>query len=161
MQRMSTPDCTLRPAAPADLPVLAALYADTARRLGPQCYTPEQVEAWVRFGAVTPAFHDYVLGATSWVLQSAAGELLGFSGVDDAGEVRSFYIRADHTRQGLGSRLLRHVLADAQARGLARFTAWATPFSLPVFRREGFALERVVREPFEGVLFDRYRVGRG
>jgi GNAT superfamily N-acetyltransferase len=110
---------------------------------------------------VTPAFRDYVLGATTWVLQSAAGEVLGFCGVDGAGEVRSFYLRADRTRQGLGTGLLRHALAQAQSRVGGRFTAWATPFSLPVFEREGFHLERIVREPYQGVVFDRYRVARG
>jgi translocation and assembly module TamB len=34
----------------------------------------------------------------------------------------------------------------------------ATPFSLPVFGRAGFVLVRTVREPFQGVMFERYRV---
>jgi putative acetyltransferase len=156
-----TPDWHLRPANEADVPVLAALYADTARTLGPGCYTPQQVAAWARFAADGPAFHAYVTGATTWIAQQAAGAVvLGFCGVDDSGEVRSLYVAAGRTRQGLGSTLLRHALAVARQRGLQRFQAWATPFSLPVFQRAGFVLERTVSEPFQDVLFERYRMQR-
>jgi N-acetylglutamate synthase-like GNAT family acetyltransferase len=64
-------------------------------------------------------------------------------------------------RVGLGSALLAHALADARQRGLSRFAAWATPFSLPAFHRAGFALAQTVREPFQGVIFERYRVVSG
>jgi putative acetyltransferase len=154
------PGWHLRTAATADVPALAALYADTARALGPSCYSPQQVAAWAAF-AEGPDFHDYVTGATTWIAQQdASGALLGFSGVDDAGEVRSLYVDALHTRRGIGSTLLRHALAVARQRGVARFSAWATPFSRPVFQRAGFALESTVREAYQGVVFERHRLVR-
>jgi putative acetyltransferase len=157
-----TPGWHLRCAAAADVPALAALYADTARALGSWCYTPQQVAAWVAFAADGPAFHAYVTGATTWIAQQdSGGEVLGFCGVDDGGEVRSLYVAAPRTRQGIGSTLLRHALAVAEQRGVRRFSAWATPFSVPVFRRHGFRLERTVHEPFEGVMFERHRLVRG
>ena len=61
----------LRRATAADVPLLAALYAQCARTLGPQVYTSQQVAAWVSFGADTPTFRDYVLGATTWVAGEA------------------------------------------------------------------------------------------
>ena len=61
----------------------------------------------------------------------------------------------------LGSALLAHALADARLQGQTRFAAWATPFSLPVFGRAGFALAHTLREPFQGVMFERYRVAIG
>jgi putative acetyltransferase len=156
------PDWSLRQATEADVPRLAALYADTARSLGAWCYTPSQVQAWASFADDAEAFRDYVMGASTWVAQrtGAEAELLGFCGVDAQGEVRSFYVQAGCTRRGLGTALLRHALAVAQQRGMQRFTAWATPFSRPVFERAGFALVRVVSEPFQGVMFDRYRMER-
>ena len=48
----------------------------------------------------------------------------------------------------------------AQARDTHRLAAWVTPFSRPVFERAGFVLVRTVREAFEGVEFERYRVER-
>jgi len=154
----------LRLATAADVPALAALYADTARALGAWCYTPEQVQAWARFGADTPAFRDYVLQAQTWVATGDAGQVQGFCGVSThgpGGEVHSLYVRAGLGRQGLGSRLLAHAVERAEAQGVQGFAAWATPFSRPVFERAGFVLVQTVREPYQGVMFERLRVERG
>jgi len=150
-------DTLLRLASADDVPALAALYAQAARRLGPQVYTPEQVRAWASFGADTPAFRDYVLRAETWVAEQD-GEPVGFCGIDGHGEVRSLYVRAELTRRGVGSRLLAHALAGSRARGVTRFSAWATPFSRPVFERAGFVVAGTVVEPYQGVLFERCRV---
>ena len=153
-------DTPFRRVASADVPALAALYAHSARTLGPQVYSAEQVAAWQLFAQDAAAFADYVLGANTWVAEDAAGPL-GFCGVDAQGEVRSLYVRAAATRAGLGSALLAHALAEARQSGQSRFNACATPFSLQVFHRAGFALAHTVREPFQGVIFERYRVVSG
>ena len=89
----------LRLAAADDVPALAALYAHTARALGPQVYSADQVRAWQAFGQDTPAFRDYVLRARTWMGEDAKGAL-GFCGIGADGEVHSLYVRADATRQG-------------------------------------------------------------
>ena len=163
----------LRPATLEDLPALAALYANCARTLGPGCYSPEQVAAWASFGDDLAGFADYVLKADTWVAVAVPGlgvdalpgdpdgaAPLGFSGVDDSGEVKSLYVRPDMMRRGLAGQLLALGLGCAQARGHQRFTAWATPFSLPVFQRAGFVMVERVREEFAGAMFERIRVSR-
>ncbi len=150
----------LRLATVADVAALAALYRDTALALGPRVYTPEQVAAWTRSTDDAQRFARYILDAHTWIADDDAGPA-GFCGVavhDGVGEVHSLYVRAALTRQGLGSRLLAHALAQARAAGARRFVAWATPFSKPVFERAGFQLERIVAEPYQGVLFERYRM---
>jgi putative acetyltransferase len=143
-----------------DVPALAALYARTARELGPQVYSGEQVRAWQGFGRDTPDFRAYVLKAQTWLAEDSGGPL-GFCGIGADGEVHSLYVRADATRRGFGSALLAHALAQARQQGIERLAAWATPFSLPVFVRAGFVLVRSVRERYRGVMFERYRVERG
>ena len=162
----------LRLATPADVPALAALYATCARTLGHGSYTPEQVAAWASFGADLAGFAGYVLKADTWVVVAAPGlgtdpqwepadaAPLGFSGIDDCGEVKSLYVRPDTMRRGLAGQLLAHALARAHARGIQRFAAWATPFSLPVFQRAGFVLVERVRAEFAGAMFERIRVAR-
>jgi GNAT superfamily N-acetyltransferase len=155
IQWMSVP---IRLANAADLPTLAALYAAAARTLGPQVYSPAQVAAWASFGTDTEVFRDYILSAQTWV----AGEpAQGFCGIDASGEVHSLYVRADLTRQGLGTRLLAHAMVQARRQGVSRFSAWATPFSRPVFERAGLRLVQTVSEPYQGVLFERYRLEGG
>lgn len=153
-----------RLATAVDVPALAVLYRDTALALGPQAYTPEQVAAWARSTDDLERFARYILDADTWVAQGGEGEggsPRGFCGVavhGHTGEVHSLYVRASLTRQGLGSALLAHALERAHAAGAARFEAWATPFSKPVFERAGFVLQRVVAEPYQGVVFERFRM---
>jgi putative acetyltransferase len=151
------PAPALRLARAADVPDLAALYAHSASQLGPQIYSAQQVQAWQGFGRDTPAFRDYVLHATTWLAEDALGPL-GFCGIGADGEVHSLYVRADATRQGLGSALLAHAMAQARGQGMQQFSAWATPFSLPVFGRAGFVLVHTVRAPYQGAMFERFRV---
>jgi len=148
----------LRLATAADVPLLAALYADAARALGPTVYGPQQVDAWISFGADTPAFRAYVLDAQTWVAEAEGRRVLGFCGIGAEGEVHSLYVHPHATRQGLGSRLLAHALAAARSRGVTRFAAWVTPLSRPVFERAGFVLVDTVQAPYQGVMFERYRV---
>jgi putative acetyltransferase len=163
---MPPPSSSWRLAVPQDVPALAALYALCARTLGPLVYTPEQVAAWQSFGADTAAFADYVLGAATWVMPpQAPGDPAdagpwAFCGVNAQGEVKSLYVRPDQARRGLGSALLAHAIDHARQLGMRRFSAWATPLSRPVFERAGFVLTGVSREPYQGVLFDRFRLQR-
>jgi putative acetyltransferase len=148
---------SFRLATAADVPALAALYRATALALGPQVYTAAQVQAWARSTDDRERFARYVLDARTWIADDAAGAA-GFCGVSvhaGVGEVHSLYVRADLTRQGLGTRLLAHAMARSGAR---RFEAWATPFSRPLFERAGLTLQQVVSEPYQSVLFERFRM---
>lgn len=162
---MSTPQhpaaATLRRATADDVPALAALYAASARGLGPRAYGPAQVAVWAAFAEDAPAFRRYVLDADTWLLASPAAEgagPLGFANVGADGEVHALYVRPGCEGQGLGTRLLRHVLDEARRRGTARFAAWATPLSRPLFLREGFRLVETVHAPYQGVVFERSRL---
>ncbi|MEP6504091.1 MAG: GNAT family N-acetyltransferase [Betaproteobacteria bacterium] len=163
---MTIPAFDWRRAALADVPALATLYRAAALALGPQVYTPEQVAAWASFAVDAAGFERYVLGPETW-LAECEGRVVGFCGIERderaerVGEVRSLYILPGHMRQGMGTELLARSLARAEADGVARFAAWVTPFSRPVFEAAGFVLVRTVAEPFEGTQFERYRVERG
>lgn len=154
------PPVAMRLAAAADVPALAAIYSRAAAVLGPQVYGAEQVRAWESFGRDSPDFRRYILTAQTWIAD-ADGRSLGFCGIDVEGEVHSLYVDPDHGRRGLGSRLLAHALEHMHTQGLAHFEVWATPFSRPIFERAGFALHEVRREPYQGVVFERYRLHRG
>ena len=153
-----------RPATPADVPALAALYRSAARRLGPLVYTPAQVAAWASFADDEAGFRRYVLDADTWVAERGGDSgLLGFCGVDSGGEireVRSLYVDPLASRHGLGGEMLRRTLQRAEAGGGRRFAAWVTPFSRPVFLRAGFEWTQTVQAPFAGTMFERYRVER-
>ena len=162
---MACPPFDWRPARPDEVPALAALYGEAARRLGPAVYTLEQVLAWASFAADDEGFRRYVVDNDTWVACAPGdGGLRGFCGVGEhAGlhEIHSLYVAADHTRCGIGREMLARTLARARDAGATRFAAWVTPFSRPLFLAAGFVLTQTVRAPFAGAMFERYRVERG
>lgn len=173
----------LRRAVAADVPALAALYAAAAAARGPAVYAPEQVAAWVAFGADTPAFRAYVLDGETWVAVATAGlegpggtgrpgRPVGFSGWTGGqapaapepphpwrAELRSLYVEPGLHRRGIGAALLAHGLARAAACGASGVEAWVTPVSRPVFERAGFVRLRTEHQVWGGVVFERQRVG--
>jgi putative acetyltransferase len=147
-----------RLATAGDVPALAALYREAALVMGPQVYSLEQAQAWARATDDMEHFARYILEARTWIAGEAIDGFCGIALHGDRAEVHSLYVRAALTRRGIGGALLAHAMDRARACGAARFEAWATPFSRPVFERAGFVLERVVSEPYQGVLFERFRM---
>ena len=149
---------TIRPAIPADVPVLAALYAASVRALGSAHYTESQVEAWAAF-AEEPAFRSFVLHNDTLVAEDEAG-LAGFAGLGSDGRIASLYVHPRRIREGVASSLLEALLARARAAGLAALTTEASALSRPVFERFGFQLVEVETVERRGVQFDRYLMRR-
>lgn len=151
-----------RPATPADVYTLAALYRDCALRMGPLVYTPEQSRAWAASAEDEAGFRDYVLKADTWIAERVGDtRVLGFCGASRDGELReihSLYVTPPMTRRGIGAAMLRRTLQRTEHEGATRHAAWATPFSKPVFLAAGFALAQTVQAPYQGVMFERYRV---
>lgn len=149
----------LRAATAADVPTLAALYADAVRTTGPQAYTPEQVEAW-RAAADEPfSFRLTVLNADVLVAEGASG-IVGFCGLRADGYVSALYVRGDRQRQDVGAALLARLVAEAEVRRMARLFTEASAFSRGLFARHGFVLVEVERVERRGVPFDRYVMAR-
>ena len=151
-----------RPATPADVWTLAALYRDCALRMGPLVYTPEQSRAWASSAEDEAGFRDYVLEADTWIAERVGDtRVLGFCGASREGDLReihSLYVTPPMTRRGIGAAMLRRTLQRTEHEGATRHAAWATPFSKPVFLAAGFVLAQTVQAPYRGVMFERYRV---
>ncbi len=144
-----------------DLPALATLYRDAAAAYGPSAYSPAQVAAWRAVPDDEARFARWILDADTELALDDDGRPLGFCGVHLAsGHVHSLYVAAGHGRHGIGSSLLARALLRAGAAGCGRQDAWATPFSRPVFLRASFRLVETVQAPFNGVMFERYRLER-
>jgi len=140
-----------------DAPALAALFAAAVRGAGPQHYTPEQVEAWAA-AAATPGFPLATRNVTL-VAEDPSG-VVGFAALRPDG-VDALYVHPDRMREGIGTMLLRCLLAEAEARGIDRLWTEASAFSRPVFERHGFAVAEVETVVRRGVRFERFRMVRG
>lgn len=155
-QTQITSPARISPLREQHIPDLLALFEQSVRRLGPEHYSPEQVEQWAQ-GARHPGLASQLREHHGWVMEQE-GMPLGFVTLSDDGHLSLLYVSADHQRQGLGGLLLEQALQAASQLGLHNLTTEASAFSLALFLRHGFeqaGLETVERG---GVSFVRHRL---
>ncbi len=169
---MAAPEHSLRRAVDADLPVLAALIAASARELSRGDYTPGQVEGALTgaFGVDTQLIRDgtyfviecegRIAGCGGWSRRKTlfgsdaradrdAGEL---DPATDAAKIRAFFIHPDFARRGLGTALLERCERDAVAHGFRRFELMATLPGVRLYAARGYVPAPQIRWPVgEGV----------
>ena len=148
-------EMNLRIADELDVPELANLFRQTVLTHATQHYTPAQVEAWAASATDLEQFRQFILNATTYVLEDDTG-ILGFAGIKADGHVASTYVRQDCLHQGVGSMLMQTLLDHAREHHIERLYTEASEFSFGLFKKFGFHwydTERVMRQ---GVEFKRY-----
>lgn len=148
----------IRLATLADKPELEALIARSARELSVGLYSAAQVE-----GALRGAFgvdSQLILDGTYFVVEDDGKSIAcgGWSrrrtlfGGDaraqrdageldprvDAAKIRAFFVDGSYARRGIGTALLNHCEAAAQARGYTRFELMATLPGVPLYTARGY-----------------------
>jgi GNAT superfamily N-acetyltransferase len=149
---------TLRRAARADIPVLAALIARSAHALSAADYTPSQVAGALRgaFGVDTQLVDDgtYFVAEDDGVIAGCGGwsfraTLFGSdtrterdaSMLDPsthAAKIRAFFVEPGQARRGVGSLLLERCESEARARGFSRVELMATLPGVRLYAARGY-----------------------
>lgn len=145
---------SIRTATAADIAALAQLFTHTVETIGPQFYSPEQVQAWAKTPADSEKFQRFILEVTTFVAV-LEGQIVGFAGVAETGYLATLYTHSDYQRRGIGSRLLEAVLEYAQAHQIGRLYTEASEFSKPLFEKFGFAVYEIEQVNRDGVWFNR------
>ncbi len=159
------PRClAIRLAQESDIPALHALMEASVRGLQANDYTPAQIEG--ALGAVLGLDTHLIRDRTYFVAEDAGelGACGGWSmrktlfGADkaalrqpdlldpqtDAAKIRAIFVHPRYARQGLGSRILAHVEAEAAAAGFRRFEMGSTLTGVPLYRLKGYVeVERI------------------
>ncbi len=159
------PQLRYRLATPADIPRIPPLIEASVRGLGPQAYSPSQIEQ--ALGTWLGLDTQLVLDGTYFVAEapdSALAACGGWSrrktpfgsdhrpGRDDAlldprtgaAKIRAFFVHPAWARHGIGSRILDLCEQAARAEGFSRAEMGATLTGLPFYRRHGYVeFERI------------------
>lgn len=176
--RSGTPGPRL--ARPADIPTIAALIEASVRGLGPPHYDERQIESSLvhLFGVDTTMIEDgtylviededEIVACGGWSRRRTA-----FGGdratpwrdaaprdpAVDAAVLRAFFVHPDHTRRGLGRRLMEASEEAARAAGFARFELVSTLPGLPLYRALGYReVEPLDVELPDGVVIETVRM---
>jgi RimJ/RimL family protein N-acetyltransferase len=136
----------VRPIAPADKPALAAFFASlTPESRKRRFFTSKAALSARELAYFTEIDHR---SHVALVMEDATGRIVGLGQYAGwAGDARTADVAVavadDHQRRGLGTRLVRDLVARARANGLDRLTASTQAWnvaSLRLLRRAGFCV---------------------
>ena len=162
MSQHEPPPYVLRPAHLGDVDALEALIARSARELGAQHYTAEEIEGALRgaFGVDTQLIQD-----DTYFVAEYEGDIVGCGGWSyrktlvggdnlaqrDSGRVvpesqpariRAFFVHPDHARRGIGRMLLARCELEALQAGFSSLELMASLSSTYLYAACGYVPEQ-------------------
>ena len=138
---------------------LTEIFSQSVFKLAPSLYTSKQVKAWGTAMNDQTKMLKFITEAKTYLIID--NEItIGFCTLKSDGHIASFYIDADYTRKGYGTKLLKYVLQQGIEQGMKRFYTEASFFSHPVFLRCGFEVVTMETVDYNHVLFRRYKMAK-
>ena len=132
----------LRAFRPGDEPALRAVYTSAIRQVACRDYAPAQVDAWAPLEWDAQDVVDW--GVRMQGIQPFVAELdgvvAGYADLQPNGYIDHFFVAGDAGGQGVGGALMRHILAQAEARGLAELTSDVSLTAQPFYAHFGFEI---------------------
>lgn len=144
---------------PEDLAAVVELFHRAVRETASRDYSQAQLAAWAPEPPDLEAWSRRLQGGGVFVCERN-GRIAGFTRVDEAGHVDLLFVHPEAQHQGIGGRLLAHVIAWAADHGMHRLSADVSLTARPVFERAGFHL--LARQVVErrGVSLVNFRMAR-
>jgi putative acetyltransferase len=133
------PAMHIRPFRPGDAPALHAIFYSAVHQLAKGHYTAAQLDAWA------PADYD----ARQWAeritrnrpfVAEINGVPVGYADLQPNGYIDHFFVAGNHARQGVGQRLMNHLIEQAAVRDISRLEVQASRTAEPFFIRNGFTV---------------------
>jgi putative acetyltransferase len=140
MMGRTMPKPALRPFLPADLPILAEIFAASIKELAAEDYSGDQVTAWAaqaeeeRFAAR--------LAEQLTLVATLGHSPVGFASLRGKDEIDMLYVHPGAARQGVATVLVDALEKLAAARGASRLTVDASDTALPFFQLRGYSAEQ-------------------
>lgn len=161
---------TIRRARPDDLAELDLLFARSYPALLKADYPPSiLVTAIPLIARANPKLlasgtyfvvcddEDRIVGAGGWTRSAPPG----FRRSGGAGNIRHVVTDSQRTRQGIGTRLMAHILSTASTEGVERLDCLSTRTAVPFYEASGFRILGPVDVPLApGIDFPAIRMQR-
>lgn len=137
MMARALPQIGLRPFLPADISVLAAIFAASIEELTEDDYSEAQREAWMSVADDEAAFGKR-LGSQLTLVATVQGSPVGFISLKGADELDLLFVHPGAVRQGVASALCGAIEKLAAARGASSLTVDASDTAQEFFSKRGY-----------------------
>lgn len=149
----------IRLAQPSDATQMAELFHRTVREVNAAHYTPAQIQAWSGEKPEPEKWLTRLLSKRTFVCERE-GFVCGFAEFEETGHIDAVYVHAECQRQGVASRLLRRIEAEAELLGLDRLFTEASITARPFVEARGFTMIEAQEVQYRGCTFTNYRMER-
>ncbi|MDN5001479.1 GNAT family N-acetyltransferase [Bradyrhizobium sp. GCM10027634] len=134
------PKPALRPFLPADVPMLAAIFAASIQELTGDDYSEAQQEAWMA-AAETEEFGKR-LASDLTLIATLDGSPVGFASLRGADHIHMLYVHPAASRQGIATMLVDALEKLAGGRGAAALTVDASDTAQNFFAQRGYTAQQ-------------------
>lgn len=148
-------DLRIRKATIVDIPVIAALFQTTLKKVNIRDYTPEQIEAWGQ-KANENRWRELFAGDLVFMMAEKDGELAGFTSVNANGYIHSMFVDYRQQRRGVATLLLHEAEFLAKCKGAEKLTSEVSITARPFFEKHGFDVVRENVVNIRGVVMTNY-----
>jgi putative acetyltransferase len=138
-QRLTTP--ALRPLLPADVPVLAAIFAAAVEQLTGDDYSEAQQEAWAAVADDEEAFGKKLAGELT-LIATLENAPVGFASLKGKDHIDMVYVHPGAAGQGVASALCDALEKLASGRGAKSLTVDASDNAEPFFKKRGYVAKQ-------------------
>lgn len=121
---------------------LFEVYHSAIHELASRDYAPEQVEAWAPRDLDPALWARRIQDINPFVVE-LGGRLVAYGDIQGNGYIDHFFVSGAHAGRGLGTLLMKHILAEARSLGVSQLTSDVSLTAQGFFERFGF---RVVEQ---------------
>ena len=119
-------------------PALFEVFYSAVHLVAVHEYSEEQIQAWAPRDLDPGKWSEKIQGIDPFVADRD-GNILGYADLQVSGYIDHFYVSGHHPRQGIGSLLMRHILAEAASQGIGTLTSDVSRTAQRFFEKFGFA----------------------
>ena len=128
---------SLRPALPADAPVLAELFRASVEELAQEDYNSAQIDAWAGVADDEKAFAQK-FGQALTIVALQGGEIVGFASLKGVDVLDMLYVHPNAARKGVATQLCDALEKLAAARKTTLLKADASDCATGFFAMRGY-----------------------
>jgi putative acetyltransferase len=124
---------------PGEEAALFDVYFTAIHLVASHDYTVEQVQAWAPRDLDAVLWKNKIREINPFVAE-LNGEPVGYADVQSDGYIDHFFVSGKHPRRGIGSLLMRRILAEAAALGVPSLTSHVSRTAQAFFKKFGFVI---------------------
>ncbi|MDM4769302.1 GNAT family N-acetyltransferase [Solimonas sp. SE-A11] len=144
---------------PGEEAALREVFRSSVHQRARRNYSAEQLDAWAPLEYDQDWWNNRIRGNRPFVAE-IDGRIAGYADLQDSGYIDQFFVAGGHTGHGVGSALMRHLLAEATRRRIGGLFADVSLTAESFFARHGFTVETRRQVVVRGVTLANARMRR-